>query len=58
MENLYATQTNRTIWNNTSPYSYSGIKMYPEKMTHLLSEIQNRIHKVSNTIYNFNKPIS
>ena len=37
--------------NNTIPYSYSGIKMYPEKMTHLLSEIQNRIHKVSNTIF-------
>ena len=34
--------------NNTLPYSYSGIKMHPEKMTSILSEIQNRIHKVSN----------
>ena len=35
--------------NNALPYSYSGIKMYPEKMTNILSEIQNRIHKVGNT---------
>ena len=37
--------------NNALPYSYSGIKMHPEKMTHILSEIQNRIHKVSNNIF-------
>ena len=37
--------------NNALPYSYSGIKMHPEKMTHILSEIQNRIHKVSNDIF-------
>ena len=37
--------------NNALPYSYSGIKMHPENMTHILSEIQNRIHKVSNNIF-------
>ena len=37
--------------NNTLPYSYSGIKMHPEKMTNILSEIQNRIHKVSNNTF-------
>ena len=37
--------------NNDLPYSYSGIKMHPENMTHILSEIQNRIHKVSNNIF-------
>ena len=37
--------------NNALPYSYSGIKMHPEKMTHILSEIQNRIYKVSNDIF-------
>ena len=37
--------------NNALPYSYSGIKMHPEKMTHILSVIQNRIHKVSNNIF-------
>ena len=37
--------------NNALPYSYSGIKMHPKKMTHILSEIQNRIHKVSNNIF-------
>ena len=37
--------------NNALPYSYSGIKMHPEKLTHILSEIQNRIHKVSNDIF-------
>ena len=37
--------------NNALPYSYSGIKMHPEKMTHILSEIQNRIHNVSNNIF-------
>ena len=36
---------------NTLPYSYSGIKMYPKKMTPLLSEIQNRVHKLSDTIF-------
>ena len=37
--------------NNALPYSYSGIKMHPEKMTQILSVIQNRIHKVSNNIF-------
>ena len=35
--------------NNNNPYSYSGIKMYPNKMTPLLIEIQNRIQKVSDS---------
>ena len=33
--------------NNSNPYSYSGITMYPNKMTAELTEIQNRITSVT-----------
>tara|TARA_Y100001958_G_scaffold155403_1_gene146013 strand:+ start:658 stop:1284 length:627 start_codon:yes stop_codon:yes gene_type:complete len=33
---------------NINPYSYSGIKMFPNKMNKSLNEIKNKIYKVCN----------